>query len=82
MRYNKIIGKLNKKNVSKVKLVMKDGNEIIISKKDILEKDGGILMIKRNSEEISISFDEIEEVIGIPKTQIIPFQRSGQRNRH
>ena len=82
MKYNEIIDKLNKKNVSKVKLVMKDGNEITISKKDSLEKDDGILIIKRNSKEISISLDEIDEIISIPKTPIISFQRPGQRNRH
>ena len=82
MKYNEIIDKLNKKNVSKVKLVMKDGNEITLSKKDSLEKDDGILMINRNNEDISISLDEIDEIISIPKLQIISFQRPGQRNRH
>lgn len=82
MEYNKILQQLNKKNVIKVKLIMKDGTEIIISKKDILEKDEGNLVIKKDTERITISLDEIEDVHNIYKTHILSFERPGQRNRH
>ncbi|WP_292601386.1 hypothetical protein [Methanobrevibacter sp. UBA212] len=82
MDYKKILELLNKKNVIKVKLIIIDGNEIIITKKDILEKDEGNLVIRRDTEHIAIPLDEIDDAVCIYKTQILSFERPSQRNRH
>ena len=65
MDYKKILELLNKKNVIKVKLIIIDGNEIIITKKDILEKDEGNLVIRRDTEHIAIPLDEIGFILSI-----------------
>ena len=81
MKYELIIDELKKHDV---KLVTFEGNEIILSNKDVIQKkDGNLIIIK--DEEITLSLDDIDQILPLKKSrnsQIRALKRQGQINRH
>lgn len=71
MNLDNILEKLNEENVSKVKLVTREGDETIVSKNDTIEKDeGNCLSIKRNGKETILNLDDIYKIISVKKSPV------------
>ena len=71
MNLEKILEKLNEKNISKIKLVTREGDETIVSKNDTIEKDEeNCISIKRNGKETILNLDDIYKIIQIKKSPV------------
>lgn len=71
MNLDNILEKINEENVSKVKLVTREGDETIVSKNDTIEKDeGNCLSIKRNGKETILNLDDIYKIISVKKSPV------------